>query len=294
MSAVVEAMVGSAQSELFPARPAQRPLGGADTPPGVPAIQVNGVCVGDELSDVTFTVRPGEIVGLVGLERAGTATVLGVLFGTRRPTAGTVPFSDGRGAPRSSTAAARRRISLVPADRRQQGLMLERSVGWNAAQVRVGALRRRPWLRASELRSAGDRQIANLGIKAGGADSSVAGLSGGNQQKVVIGKWLEIAPRVFLLDDPTRGVDVGAKREIYQLIRRLADSGGAVVFRSTELPELTGLADRVLVFYRGRLTAELAGGAITDSELLHAVNTGAPIQRPAAAVDAAGGPADAG
>jgi ribose transport system ATP-binding protein len=104
----------------------------------------------------------------------------------------------------------------------------------------------------------------------------VGRLSGGNQQKVVVGKWLEVSPTVFLLDDPTRGVDVGAKREIYRLIRDLADSGRTVLFRSTELPEVVGLADRILVLYRGRLAVEANWGEMDDHGLLHAINTGRP------------------
>jgi ribose transport system ATP-binding protein len=147
----------------------------------------------------------------------------------------------------------------------------------NVAQVVVGALAsRRPWLDRRAIRAAAQRQIAGLRIQTDGPAAIVGRLSGGNQQKVVIAKWLEIAPTVFLLDDPTRGVDVGAKREIYRLIRELADSGRTVLFRSTELPEVVGLADRILVLYRGRLALEATGGEIDDHGLLHAINTGRP------------------
>ena len=118
------------------------------------------------------------------------------------------------------------------------------------------------------------RQIAQLRIKTRSPDTPVNHLSGGNQQKVVIGKWLEIAPRVILLDDPTRGVDVGAKREIYELIRQMSADGRIVLFCSTELPELIGLCDRILVLYRGRLVGEVAGGSVDNRTLLHLINTG--------------------
>ena len=290
ISQVVEAMVGTSPSELFPPRPvrvdgpvrAEAPTPGANGGAGAeaapsPSIAVSGLHLGDELTDVTFNAYPGEIIGLAGLEGSGVATLLGVLFGTRRATAGDVLFADGLGAPSSPTAAARRRISLVPADRRNQGLMLESSVEMNIAHVTVGALpARRPWLDRRAMRAAARRQIDALRIRADGPSTIVGRLSGGNQQKVVVGKWLEISPTVFLLDDPTRGVDVGAKREIYRLIRELADSGRTVLFRSTELPELVGLADRILVLYRGRLTAQAVGGRIDDHGLLHAINTGRP------------------
>ncbi len=138
--------------------------------------------------------------------------------------------------------------------------MLDRSIVRNIGLVSVGTLpSRSPWLRPGEMLDAARRQIDHLRIKVGDPTDQAGSLSGGNQQKVVIGKWLEVAPRVMLLDDPTRGVDVGAKREIYLLIRALADEGRIVLFRSTELPELVGLADRILVFYRGRLCLELPG-----------------------------------
>jgi ribose transport system ATP-binding protein len=275
MARVVEAMVGTSPTALFPPRPARTGPGAESN--AAPSIVVAGLTVDDELRDVSFETRPGEIVGLSGLEGSGVATLLGVLFGTRRATAGVVTFADGRGAPASPTAAARRGISLVPADRRNQGLMLQSSVEANIAQVRVGTLRaRRPWLDRRQMRAAARRQIDALRIRADGPATIVGRLSGGNQQKVVVGKWLEVSPTVFLLDDPTRGVDVGAKREIYKLIRELADSGRTVLFRSTELPEIVGLADRILVFYRGRLVAEANGGEIDDHGLLHAINTGRP------------------
>jgi ribose transport system ATP-binding protein len=186
-----------------------------------------------------------------------------------------VTFPDGRPAPSSPTEAARRGIGLVPADRRNVGLMLDSSIARNIAHVTVGALTARsPWLRRRDLAAPARRQIANLQVKADGPGMLVGQLSGGNQQKVVVGKWLEIAPGVMLLDDPTRGVDVGAKREIYLLVRRLAGEGRIVLFRSTELPELAGLADRVLVFYRGRLTGEAPAEGLDERTLLHAINTG--------------------
>ena len=264
---VVRAMIGTAQETLFPPR-------------ATVAVEGRGLEIADlrvegELHDISLTAAPGEIVGLAGLEGAGISTLLGVLFGTRTADGGTVRFPDGRGAPRSPTDAARRRVSLVPADRRHQGLMLDASIARNVAHVAVGALASRtPWLRRRELVEPARRQIANLQIKADGPGMLVGQLSGGNQQKVVVGKWLEIAPDVMLLDDPTRGVDVGAKREIYLLVRRLAAEGRIVLFRSTELPELVGLADRIVVFYRGRIAGEMRGGELDDPGLLHAINTG--------------------
>jgi ribose transport system ATP-binding protein len=290
MAEIVEAMIGIDPDALFPPRP--EPMspdagaGGRTTAPAPISLRVRDLTVDDELREVSFEAHPGEIIGLAGLEGSGVATLLGVLYGTRRASAGEIAFADGRAAPDSPTAAARRRISLVPADRRHQGLMLGSSIAMNIAQVAVGTLpSRRPWLDRRAIRDAARRQIDGLRIRADGPGQTVGQLSGGNQQKVVVGKWLEVAPTVFLLDDPTRGVDVGAKREIYRLIRELADGGRTVLFRSTELPELVGLADRILVLHRGRLTAEIRGGAIDDHGLLHAINTGRPPGAPTTALE---------
>ncbi len=273
---VVEAMVGTSERELYPAR-----IGVVRTSSDAPEVAVRGLTVGDELLDVSFDAHGGEIIGLAGLEGSGVATLLGVLFGTRRVAGGEVRLPDGGPAPRDPTTAARRGVALVPADRRHQGLMLDRSVARNISLVSIGALPRSPWLRASEMTAGARRQIERLHIKVSSPAALVGSLSGGNQQKVVVGRWLEVAPRVMLLDDPTRGVDVGAKREIYLLIRALADDGRVVLFRSTELPELVGLADRILVFYRGRLTSEIPGVEATDHAVLHAINTGLPPERSA-------------
>jgi ABC-type sugar transport system ATPase subunit len=265
---VVEAMVGTRQEALFPER------GGAAAGDG-PALVVDNLSVGGGLVDVSFEARPGEIIGLAGIAGSGIELLLGTLFGERRASAGTVRYPDGGPLPRSPTRAARRRVSLVPADRRAQGLMLDRSVAANIVQVSMGAMRSpNPWLTRRRADAVARRQIGRLGIKTHGPAAVVSELSGGNQQKVVLAKWLEVSPTVVLLDDPTRGVDIGAKHEIYALVRGLADSGRIVLLRSTELSEIAGLADRVLVFYRGRLAATCRGEDVDTSALLRAVNTG--------------------
>ena len=266
---VVEAMVGTKQESLYPSRP-----GTVDN--DAAALVVRGLSVGTGLIDISFEARAGEIVGLAGIAGSGIELLLGALFGERRASAGSVRYPDGKALPSNPTQAARRGVSLVPADRRNHGLMLERSVSSNIAQVAVGAMpSTNPLLSRRTTDAMAGRQIASLGIKTAGPSALVSSLSGGNQQKVVLAKWLEVSPSVVLLDDPTRGVDVGAKHEIYGLVRQLADAGRIVLLRSTELPEIVGLADRILVFYRGRLTAECRGTDIDASDLLRAVNTGA-------------------
>jgi ribose transport system ATP-binding protein len=267
ISEVIEGMIGQRPEALFPPRIEQR----ADRAPS--EIIVKGLS-GGKLRDVGFTARSGEIVGLAGLEGSGVSNLLEVLFGAMKASSGEVVYPDRRGLPRNPTEAARRGVCLVPADRRRHGLMLEKSVLFNLGAVIVGARRGGPFYSVRRARERAMRQISKLFIKARSPDSLARELSGGNQQKVVIGKWLETAPRVFLLDDPTRGVDVGAKREVYGLIRQMSADGGIVLFCSTELPELIGLCDRILVIYQGRMVGELAGREIESGTVLHLINTG--------------------
>jgi len=265
---MIEAMVGGHQEELFPPPLPLR----ADMPEK--RLSVKKLRAG-ALDGVSLEAKTGEIVGFAGLEGSGVSTLLGVLFGTNRAQSGDVAYPDGAGLPHSPTQAARRGICLVPADRKHNGLMLEKSLIDNIAHVTLGTLAQRvPWLNKAHLQERATYQIDHLKIKTDSPFALANQLSGGNQQKVVVGKWLEIAPALVLLDDPTRGVDVGAKREIYLLIRQLAAEGRIVLFRSTELPELIGLCDRVIVLYRGQVAGELAGANMNEHNLLHLINTG--------------------
>ncbi len=265
---VIVGMIGVQHDALFP--PPLPPTPGR----AEERIVIKGL-TGGPLKDVDLTARSGEVVGLAGLEGSGVSSLLSILFGTERAKAGEVVFPDARGLPRNPTNAARRGVCLVPADRRRNGLMLEKSILFNISQVFVGAQTGGSWLfRNGPAYARAQRQIDNLKIKARSPWTLANQLSGGNQQKVVIGKWLEIGPKVFLLDDPTRGVDVGAKREIYGLIRKMSADGGIVLFSSTELPELVGLCDRIVVFYQGHVAGEFSG--VDDHTLLHVINTGEP------------------
>lgn len=263
---VIEGMIGQQRDALFP--PALPPR--SDVAPT--EIVVSNLA-GGRLDKASFTARSGEIVGFAGLEGSGVSDLFDMLFGMRKARGGEVRFPDGRGMPRSATEAARRRVCLVPSDRRRDGLMLDKSILFNLSNVVVGARHGSPWYLARAALDRARRQIEVLRIR--GAPLALANsLSGGNQQKIVIGKWLEIDPQVFLLDDPTRGVDVGAKREIYGLIRRMSAGGGIVLFSSTELPELIGLCDRILVVYQGRIAGEVSGSQMNEHTVLHLTNTG--------------------
>ncbi|MBL8579938.1 MAG: sugar ABC transporter ATP-binding protein [Mesorhizobium sp.] len=269
--AVIEGMIGRQREDLFPPPLPQT----SDTQSQLTVSNLSG----GRLDSASFTARSGEIVGLAGLEGSGVSELLDMLFGMRKSRGGEVRFPDGQGLPRSATDAARRRVCLVPSDRRRDGLMLDKSILFNLSNVAVGARRGSPLYSARTALERARRQIDALRIK--GAPSAPANsLSGGNQQKIVIGKWLEIGPQVFLLDDPTRGVDVGAKREIYSLIRRMSAGGGIVLFSSTELPELIGLCDRILVVYQGRLIGEATGSQMSEHTVLHMMNTGELLAGP--------------
>ncbi len=230
------------------------------------------------VDDLSFEVRAGEVVALAGAMGSGRTATLSALFGAARSeVTGTIRV-DGKDvvlrSPRDAIAAG---LALVPEDRKAHGLVLGASVGDNLA---LATLRELSTLGIVDSARAEQRALSrsrDLDIKAPGLGAEVANLSGGNQQKVVIGKWLERAPRVLLLDEPTRGVDVGAKAEIYALVEQLVARGHAVVLASSDLPEVMRLADRVLVLREGKLVAELAHPALTPLAIMqHAVGTPIP------------------
>jgi ABC-type sugar transport system ATPase subunit len=224
------------------------------------------------VEEPAFAVAEGEIVGLAGLQGAGHLEVLAALSG-RPPGHGRIHIG-GRPAPRSVRAAVRAGIAFVPSDRKRYGLMLDQPVWRNtSAATWLGAGRGGWWLRREGHRAAARRHIERLRIR-GGPDDLVATLSGGNQQKVVFAKWLEANPQLLVLDDPTRGVDVGARAEMHAVIAELAAAGKPVVLASTDLAELCELCDRVLVFQRGRVVARLTRSELSERALSVAMNAG--------------------
>ncbi len=265
---LIAAMIGERPHEIEPRAQDQRTFTGAP-------LRIEGLSVKGRISDASLEARPGEILGVAGLEESGTEAVFDVLFGLASPEAGIVELPDGKGAPANPVAAVRKGIARVPADRRTAGLMLERSVADNLSSVAICALKRAPVVvRRSHLLERAYARGRELSITMRSPAAAVTQLSGGNQQKVLLAKWLEADPRIFILDDPTRGVDVGAKAEIHQLVQAIADKGGIVLFSSTDLREYELLCQRVIVFYRGSVVGELAGPDVTEQQLLAAVNTG--------------------
>jgi ABC-type sugar transport system ATPase subunit len=267
---VVEAMLGN--------RPPERSthLRAATAAPRTGGrIRMRGVSQRRALVDVDLDVDCGEIVGLAGLEGSGVGAVFDILFGVTRPEAGVVELPDGGGAPASIEQAVRRGIALVPADRKASGVMLSKSLTENVATVSGAALGQLGFLqRGRELHDRAEGWRVRMGIKAPSVRSRADELSGGNQQKVAFAKWLDATASVYLLDDPTRGVDIGAKHEVHAIIRERAAAGCAVVMASSDLDELVDVADRVVVFVRGRVAGIVEGALLTEHVLLEAINTG--------------------
>jgi ABC-type sugar transport system ATPase subunit len=221
------------------------------------------------VDNLSFSVKAGEVVALAGAMGAGRTATLSALFGTaRRGMSGTIRVDDKPvriGKPADAIAAG---FAYVPEDRKALGLVLNLSVTDNLALSALGRMSRLGIVDGARAEQAALSRLRDLSIKVPGLGAEVATLSGGNQQKVVIGKWLELAPRVLLLDEPTRGVDVGAKAEIYALIEELTERGHAVVIASSDLPEVVRLADRVLVLREGKLAGTLQGDAISQLAIM--------------------------
>jgi len=227
------------------------------------------------LAGCSFTAAPGEVVGLAGLEGAGCEEVLDILFGRLAASGGTVTMPGNVKLPKNMRAAVNSGVAMVPADRRTEGLALQQDILGNINTVVAGALGRLGFAPSrAQMTSVADEQATALNLRHGGFGNTADSLSGGNQQKIVIGKWLAGNPRLMLLNDPTRGVDIGAKDEIYRIIDGLAEDGRIVLFTSSELSEYNLVCDRVLLFFDGRIVGELAGNDASEHALLQAINVG--------------------
>ncbi|MFJ4983030.1 sugar ABC transporter ATP-binding protein [Streptomyces sp. NPDC088732] len=244
---------------------------------GAPLLRVEGLTRGGVFQDVSFEVRAGEVVGLAGLVGAGRTEVVRAVFGADPYDSGTVEVLGKRLRRHDVNAAMDAGIGLVPEDRKGQGLVLDASVQENLGLVTLGRATRAGFVDRTGQRKEADRISGQLKVRMAGLHQHVRTLSGGNQQKVVIGKWLLADTKVLILDEPTRGIDVGAKVEIYQLVNQLTASGHAVLMISSDLPEVLGMSDRVLVMSQGRIAGELpADQATQDSVMALAVGAGTP------------------
>lgn len=278
---VVEMMIGREYRHIFPAKPTS--TAGARPP----VIAIRDLSWADRLHRISFDAHAGEVVGLGGLDGQGQRELLLALFGVLRGVTGDVAIDGQRvqiGGPRAAKAPAIG-MALIPEDRKTEGLMLPMSVRDNLTFAALDRLAAFGVIDRAAERTAIEAMIRALAIRSDGIDVPVGALSGGNQQKVVIAKWLMVSPRIILLNDPTRGIDVGTKQEIYQLLRKLADGGATIIFYSTDYDELIGCCDRVLVLYGGAIKRELVGAEITERALISsALNVAADQGRASASV----------
>ncbi|WP_235679341.1 sugar ABC transporter ATP-binding protein [Aquibium microcysteis] len=270
---LVSLMVGRELDRFFPHRGSVR----ADAEA---AIEVDSLVPVAGAPAVSFTLRRGEILGLTGLEGQGQREIIRAVAGQVAPVSGEVSRHAGGGGSRpllpSPVAAARAGVGFVPEDRKSEGLFLPLGIDRN---VGVGMLRLSSvWSRARIDRERLAGLLESMKVRATGPQQEVQALSGGNQQKVLIGRWLAAGVDILLVEEPTRGVDVGAKSEIYTLLRAFADDGGAVLMTSSELSEHIGLCDRILVVREGRLVADMPGAAATEETIMSSALTGLPFQ----------------
>ena len=258
---IIKAMVGRELDTLFPKTP---------TTPGDVVLKVESLSRTGVFSDISFDVRRGEIVALAGLVGAGRSEVARAIFGIDRSSSGTVTIGGKAlpvGEPQAAMAAG---IALVPEDRRQQGLVMDMGIDKNMALASLRRLRRGGLIRRSAERSLALRWAKTLQLKFSRISNPVWTLSGGNQQKAVLGKWLAREPTLLIIDEPTRGIDVGTKSEVHRLLDELVHRGIAVLMISSEMPEVLGMADRVLVLREGRLTAELSRADANEDSIMRA------------------------
>lgn len=258
---IVSRMVGREVSELFPKTPAEI---------GDVVLEVEGLSSAGVFHDVDLTVRSGEIVGLAGLVGAGRSEIARAIFGVDRYDAGSVRLHGVPVKPHRPRAAIRAGMAFVPEDRRKQGLTTESSVARNIASVIRGRLQRAGLMTTALENRAAAPWAGRLEVKTSALDMRAATMSGGNQQKVVIAKWLATEPTLLIIDEPTRGIDVGTKAEVHRLLSELAGQGLAILMISSELPEVLGMADRVVVVSEGKVTADLDREQATPEAVMHA------------------------
>ncbi|MGG1444545.1 sugar ABC transporter ATP-binding protein [Brevibacillus laterosporus] len=265
MDELVKMMVGREITDRFPK---------VDVSLGEEKLRVDHLSVKGKLADVSFAVQAGEILGFAGLMGAGRSEVAKAIFGLERLESGSIKV-EGRSVtinkPKDAIAAG---IAFVTEDRKEEGLVLSLSVRENIALPNLSSLSSLGVLYKQKEQQLADETINKLLVKTHSSEQRVGSLSGGNQQKVVIGKWLATAPKILILDEPTRGVDIGAKKEIYDLMNRLAQAGVAIIMISSELPEVLGMSDRIIVMHEGKMTGEFSREEATQEIIMHAATGG--------------------
>ena len=268
---IVQLMIGRDIAAQYPPKPAR------EAPK--PVLDIDNLSWDRHLDHISLRVGAGEIVGLGGLDGQGQKSLLLALFGVLRGVSGQITVEGREVRPASPAAAKSVGIALVPEDRKTEGLMLPMSIADNLVIASLDAISKGPLVDRARENEAIKRAIARLQIKIGAPGDAVSTLSGGNQQKVVLAKWLMTDPKIILLNDPTRGIDVGTKQELYRLMRELADQGAAILFYSTDYDELIGCCDRVAIMYDGRIVRELEGDELNETNIIASalnIDAGAP------------------
>jgi len=253
--------VGRTLGELFPKEQVEA---------GDVILEVEGLGVEGAFSEVSFQLRRGEIVGMSGLIGAGRTNVARAIFGTEPATSGTIKLDGKRVTIKSPDAAMALGIAYVPEDRKEHGLVLGMSIADNITLPFLSRFARAGWLNERKKVQAARIATQSLAVKMADVSQKAGQLSGGNQQKVVLAKWLGTQPRVLILDEPTRGIDVGTKAAVHSLMSHLASSGIAILMISSELPEILGMSDRILVMREGQLTGQFTRAEATQEKLMSA------------------------
>lgn len=265
MDELVKMMVGREIKDRFPK---------VSIAAGAERLRVENLSRRGKLEPISFSLRSGEILGIAGLMGAGRTELARSLFGADRFDQGKI-FVDGKQVKISKPSdAIRAGIALITEDRKGEGLILSQTVRENVALPNLDSLSTFRVMNRGKESALTEQLIKQLLIKTNGTEQTVGSLSGGNQQKVVIGKWLATEPKILILDEPTRGVDIGAKKEIYDVMNRLAEQGVAIIMISSELPEVLGMSDRILVMHEGRLTGEFTREEATQEKIMHAAAGG--------------------
>lgn len=259
MNDVVRMMIGREIGERFPKR--TKACGNV-------VFEVKNLTRAGTFSDISFSVRAGEVLGVSGLMGAGRTEIMQAIFGNLPFDSGTLEIEGKPVVIQNPEQAKKRGIGFITEDRKTEGLMLDESIKTNVALTNLARISKNRVLSAALENELAEQAISQLSIRCFGAHHVCSGLSGGNQQKVVFAKWLFINPRILILDEPTRGVDIGAKKEIYTIINRLAESGVAIIMVSSELPEVIGMSDRVMVIHEGRLGGILAQNEASQENIM--------------------------
>lgn len=259
--ALIQLMVGRQVDDLFPKE---------EAPAGPPLLEVKNLTASGKFEDISFGIRAGEILGLAGLIGAGRTDVARALFGIQPRHGGSIAVDGQKVTIDNPQQAMALGLAFVPEDRQHHGLVLPMSIAANITLPILSRFTTAGWFREEDARNVATRAAQRLEVRSAGIDQKVRELSGGNQQKVVLAKWLETAPHILILDEPTRGIDVGTKAAVHQLMSDLANEGVAILMISSELPEILGMSDRILVMREGHITGSFMRGEATQEKIMAA------------------------